>query len=519
MKKKKGYLSGAGALAAAVIFAKVLGAAYRIPLANMLGAEGMGIYQFVYPVFALLLTLSSGSVPTAVSISVSELVARGQEEEAKKFFSVALKVSLFIGFIGSVVLAFIAYPVSLLQSKDAFIGYLAISPAVLIVTLVSAFRGWFTGHNDLLPSSLSQITEGIVKMVVGLLLVTLLLPYGLPFAVVGALGGVTASEVVTLLIMAIIYKIKHKNFVSVRITEEKGRLKELGKRMLPLVICGMILPLSHFIDSLLIVNLLHWGGARGATAEYGVWTGVVAPLINLPVMVCISLGIAVTPQMVESREKGDLDMILKKSDTSAKLAFFLGVPFVIVYLVMAERIVGLLYGGLGEDGLILGATLLRIGAVSVVGLAVFQIYSAVLQGLNRIKVPAKIMAMSMAVKLLLTVILTPLFGIVGTAVAATVGNVLAGAWIFVYFVYFTRLEKRLIKNVSLITLCGVIMGLLIFLTPELQTSVIGVVLIGLSAAALYFIAILVMGVFSREEWQAMPLSGLFIRLDKKINGG
>ncbi len=86
MKKKKGYLSGAGALAAAVVFAKVLGAAYRIPLANLLGAEGMGLYQFVYPVFALLLTLSGGSVPTAVSISVSELVARGEEEEARKFF-------------------------------------------------------------------------------------------------------------------------------------------------------------------------------------------------------------------------------------------------------------------------------------------------------------------------------------------------------------------------------------------------------------------------------------------------
>ena len=198
MKKKKGYLSGAGILAAAVVFAKVLGAAYRIPLANMIGAEGMGLYQFVYPVFALLLTLSSGSVPTAVSISVSELVSQNREEEAKKFFSTALKISLLIGLGGSLLLASIAYPVSLLQSKEAFLGYLTISPAVLIVTLVSAFRGWFTGHGDLLPSSLSQLTEGVVKIGVGLLLTHLLLPYGLPFAVVGALAGVTTSELVTL---------------------------------------------------------------------------------------------------------------------------------------------------------------------------------------------------------------------------------------------------------------------------------------------------------------------------------
>ena len=519
MKKKKGYLSGAGILAAAVVFAKVLGAAYRIPLANMIGAEGMGLYQFVYPVFALLLTLSSGSVPTAVSISVSELVSQNREEEAKKFFSTALKISLLIGLGGSLLLASIAYPVSLLQSKEAFLGYLTISPAVLIVTLVSAFRGWFTGHGDLLPSSLSQLTEGVVKIGVGLLLTHLLLPYGLPFAVVGALAGVTTSELVTLLIMAIIYRKKHKNFLFVSLREEKPRLQKLGKIMLPLILCGMILPLSQFIDSLLIVNLLKLSGSESATADYGVWTGMVSPLINLPVMVCISLGIAVTPQMVESRTQGDVEMILKKSDTSVKLTFFLGIPFMIVYLIMAEKILGLLYPGVVGARLTTAAVLLRINAVSVLGLSLFQIYSAMLQGLERIKVPVKIMALSMTVKLLLSLILTPLFGIVGAAIASTAGNLLAGCWITVYFVHFTRLEKRLIKNVSLIVLCGAIMGMLIFLTNEMQSSIVGVALVGIAAAILYFVAVLVFGVFSQEEWKAMPLSGLFTKLDKKINGG
>ncbi len=516
---KKGYLSGAGVLAAAVIFAKVLGAIYRIPLANMLGAEGMGIYQFVYPVFALLLTLSSGAVPTAVSISVSEYVAKGEEERAKKFFTTALKMSLLIGFIGSALLALVAYPISGVQTKEAFLGYLAISPSVLIVTLVSAFRGWFTGHNNLVPSSVSQITEGLVKMGVGLILVRMLLPYGLTFGVVGALSGVTASELVTLIIMAVMYRVKHKRFLPAPIREERGELIKLAKRMGPLLLCGMILPLSQFIDSVLIVNLLHWGGYGDATAQYGIWTGMVAPLINLPVMVCISLGIAVTPQMVESRERGDVEMILKKSDTSAKLTFFLGIPFVIIYTVMAERVLGLLYGGMGAERVTQGAMLLRINAVSVLGLSIFQIYSAMLQGLERIKIPVKIMAMSMTIKLLLSVILTPAMGIVGTAIAATVGNVLAGVWIFVYFIYFTRLEKRLIKNVGLITLCGAIMGMLIFLTNEWLISLWAIVLVWIGAAVVYFSAILVFGVFTREEWSAMPLSGLLIRLDKKINGG
>ena len=519
MKKKKGYFSGAGALAAAVVFAKVLGAAYRIPLANMLGAEGMGLYQFVYPVFALLLTLASGSVPTAVSISVSEMVAKGDEEGAKRFFSTALKLSVLIGIAGSALLALVAYPVSLLQSKDAFFGYLAISPAVLVVTLVSAFRGWFTGHNNLTPSSVSQLTEGVVKMGAGLALTQALLPYGLPFAVLGALTGVTASELFTLLIMVVFCGVKHGRFPHVKLKEERQQLKKLGKVMLPLILCGMILPLSQFVDSVLIVNLLGWGGFSGATAAYGLWTGVVAPLINLPVMVCISLGIAVTPQMVESREKGDVEMILKKSDTSVKLTFFLGVPFVILYLIAPESVLGLLYSGIGQERLTQAATLLRINAVSVLGLSVFQIYSAMLQGLNRVKVPVKIMILAMTIKLLLTVILAPTVGIVGAAIGAAVGNTLAGAIIFVYFVNFTRLEKTMVKNVSLITLCGVIMGLLIFIGSGWMNSWLSVVLVGIACGFVYLAAVLVAGVFTREEWQAMPLSGFFVRLDKKINGG
>ncbi len=517
-KKTKGYLSGAGGLAFAVVLAKVLGAVYRIPLANMIGSEGMGLYQFVYPVFALLLTLSSGAVPTAVSISVSEFTARGEEEECKKFFSSAIAVAAMIGLVGSVLLIAVAYPVSFIQSRDAFLGYLAISPAVFIVTLVSCFRGYFTGKNNLFPSSLSQITEGIVKLGVGLTLTHFLLPYGVPYAVVGALLGVVSSEFVTLLIMAVIFFAQGNRLAFVPLSGQKENGKKMLRRMFPLVICGMILPVAQFVDSVLIVNLLRLFGVENATSLYGVWSGIVIPLINLPVMVCISLGVAITPQMAEGRERGDVGIILQKSSTSIKLTFFLGIPFVILYLLIPEKILGLLYSGIDAEKIALAALLLRISAVGVLGLSVFQIYSAMLQGLGRSKTPVKIIAVSMIVKLLLTTALTPSMGLVGVAVAALIGYVLAGVWIFVYFALFTRLEKTVVKNVSLILLCGVIMGSTLLITTRLQTGILPVALIGIGAGVVYFISVLLLGVFSTEEWKAMPLSSFFVKLDKRING-
>jgi stage V sporulation protein B len=271
----KSFVKSAGILAFSVIIAKVLGAVYRVPLANIVGANGMGLYQFVYPVFALLLTLSSGAVPTAVSITVSEYVARGDENGARRAFCASLKICLIIGLLGTAALVAAAYPISLLQSKDAFYGYLCIAPAVLIVTAISAFRGWFNGHGNLVPGSISQITEGIVKLGVGLALASYLMKYGVKFAVAGALLGVAASELVTLVVMFISYFACRGKFVAVKLKEEKDTVSRLKDLAAPLILCGMILPTSQFLDSVLIVNLLKLNGSADPTALYGLWSGIV----------------------------------------------------------------------------------------------------------------------------------------------------------------------------------------------------------------------------------------------------
>ena len=514
----KSFIKNAGFLAISVIIAKVLGAVYRIPLASMVGAEGMGLYQFVYPVFALLLTLASGAVPNAISITVSEHLANNDTEGASKTFSITLKLCLIIGLSGTLLLGAIAYPISLLQHKDAFIGHLSIAPAILIVTLISAFRGWFMGHSNLIPGSISQITEGTVKLAVGLTLTSALVKFGIKYAVMGALLGVVASELVTLIIMFIAYIIKDKRFARVRLRDGKDTLKRLRNLAGPLILCGSILPISQFIDSVLIVNLLKWGGYSENVALYGVWSGIVTPLINLPVMVCISLGIAVTPKMVEGREHHDVNFIVEKSNTAIKLTFLLGVPFVFFYLFMGKGIINVLYPTLSLERLNTAVTLLQINAVSVLGLSIFQIYSAMLQGLSRAVIPVKIMGLCMVFKLLLSVILVPIAGIIGCAIAAVIGYTASGIWISIYFANFVNLDVQYVKNTSLIAVCGVIMGTVILLFAQLQESLTALIIIAIVAMVVYFLAIMALKVFSEEEMKSMPFSKLLIKLNKKMNG-
>jgi len=519
MKAKKTFLAGAGMLAASVVFAKILGAAYRIPLANIVGARGMGVYQFVYPLFALLLTLSCGALPTAVSISVSDRLSRGDADGARQFFGMIIRLALIIGLIGSGVLIAVAYPLSLMQSRDAFIGYVAIAPAVLIVTLISAFRGWFMGNKNMTPNAVSQITEGIVKLGVGLTLAKLLLPYGLKYASAGALLGVVASEFVTLIILFAVFLKQEKRFVKVKLRSQGAELKPLWMLAVPLIIGGLILPLSQFIDSLLLVNLLRFSGmgAVTSTETYGLWTGAVMPLINLPVMVCISLGIAITPQMVEGRVKRDVDFIMDKCATATKLTLVLGVPFVFLFLFMSEGFVGALFPRIGALKISQGADMLKISSVSVIFLSLFQIYSAMLQGLNKAMVPVKVMSVCILIKTGISVVSVPYIGITGGVIGSVVGYSLAGIFVMLYFFSYVRGTGDLLKNASLITLCGVIMGVMIMFLARFANGVTKVVSISAGGFVIYAIALFILRVFSSNELKSMPLGKMWVRLDGAIH--
>lgn len=502
-------------LAVSVVIAKILGAVYRIPLTNIIGAEGMGIYQFVYPVFGLILTLSSGAVPTAVGITISQSVVNSDHEKARKDFTVALKICLIVGILGTIAMLALAYPLSLLQSRSAFFGYLTIAPSVFIVTIISAFRGWFMGHKNMLPYSISQITEGIVKLGAGITLTYLLLPYGIEFAVVGALLGVGLSELVTLIILLITYRKKDKTFEKVVLRDNKDAVKKLWRLVLPLVLGGIILPLSQFIDSLLFVNLLKLGGnsANAATTQYGVFAGTVTPIINLPVMVCITLGIAITPQMVEGKIKKSVDFIMDKVNTATKLIFALCVPFILVFIFLGDSIIKVLYPALGPENIALGGKLLSITAINVLALSIFQIYSAILQGLDKIYVPLKIMGSLVALKIILNIVLIPFSGMVGAAISQTIAFTLAAAVIMYYFFNYVKVVDNLAKNTSLITLCGAIMSLIIVVNIRLQKNPITLILTAAASIAVYFIFLLILRVFSRDELQSMPLGNVLVRID------
>ena len=191
--RRPGRLAGGAAvLAAGSMVAKFIGAFYRIPLTNILGAEGMGVYQLVFPVYALFITLSTAGIPTALSRIVAEHRARG--ESAGKYLAAALFTLVALSVLAGGLITALSHVFARWQGNPAAAGgYAVIAPAVFFAGLVAGFRGWFQGEMYMLPTALSGIVEQLVKLGVGVGLAAALAPRGQNAAVMGAIAGVTVS--------------------------------------------------------------------------------------------------------------------------------------------------------------------------------------------------------------------------------------------------------------------------------------------------------------------------------------
>lgn len=422
----KSFGRGAAALAVIGIISKLMGALYRIPLTNILGAEGMGLYQTVFPVFTVLLMICGGGMTGAVSRTVAKYSARGNKAAVKDIlFASALPVVCFSAVAAAAVIIF-RRGISGLQGVPAASGaYLALCPSLVFCSVISALRGLFQGRNMMMPSGISQLIEQGVKLALGLILGRLFMPRGVEYAVFGALLGVTVSEVAAFAYLVIRYLVYSKNrLVNADDGKEVARtelLKEVMRFSLPVTVGMLIIPITQVFDSAIVVNMLVGGGVgQGeATALFGLFVGPVGTLINMPAVVLSSLSAAFLPALTAFIERGDADSVRSESAAALKWTLIVSLPVAAAFLFFPRQICSVLYGaGLSSAQIDVAARLLRIEALSVLYLGVISYMTATLQAYGKAHTPAVNLAVGAAIKIALVFLLIPRIGIDGAAVAS-----------------------------------------------------------------------------------------------------
>lgn len=515
----KRIFSGAAVLLVGSVVAKMLGALYRIPLTNILGAEGMGMYQLVFPVYALFMVLATSGIPTALSRTVAEKRACG--ESAKQYLALSIAVLVLLGLLFSTAMAALSKFLAQKQGNaDTYPGFLTIAPAIVCVCVISGFRGWFQGEMYMLPTALSNVIEQVVKLAAGLGLSYAFSQRGVVQSVCGALLGVTLSEIATLIYMLATYFVRSKKNgerEKIRLRIQKQDAKAMLRVALPIAAVSVLMPLSSFFDSVIVVNMLKaYGLAKSvATAQYGIISGPVNSLVNMPVVAIMSLAVAIVPSVSASRVTRDIDGVMLKSSLCVRLAYLLGIPFAFYLAVFAKNIIGALYPDLSFSDAIVAQNVLRITASNVVFLSTMQIYVSLLQALDKTKYAVLSLVFAIIAKIILSVTLTKHMGINGAAIASLALPVVAyfGTLLSYYKICGLRLEK----NVGLNLVSGVIMALCAiavcsFFKNDVVTLAVGFVVCLLVYVWLAFLFNLV----SKDDIPHLPLKKLLWALHRTI---
>lgn len=518
--EKRNVLKGFGVLAVAAIVGKIIGAFYRIPLINILGADGIGLYQLVYPVFVILITLSSGGIATTMSKLISERRVNDSGTGVDGLVKTAFIVTAVISLIFSLAVYFAGGAIASLQGDSlATAGYKAIAPAIFVVGILSVLRGYYQGCSDMVPTALSQIVEQVVKLIFGLTFARLFVVRGVYYGAFGALLGVSVSEVISVISICVL-SLKKRNFPKLFKRRDDGSFKrdafEIIRVALPITLGACVMPITQFIDSMLVINLTSDLGDVSRTALYGIFTGPVSSLINLPVVLTIALGMALVPSISKSRASYNLESVKIKSGVALKTGFVFGVFCMLIFCALSKPIINILYPSLSAGESAISITLLSISSVSVLSLSLIQIYSALLQGVGFVKKPVFHIAAAAAVKLILDVLLLRPLGIYGAALSSIICYLTA--FIMNAISWHRRFKTfNVVKIVSTIALSGVIISIpVLYLSYNASTAV--AVLSVIPCAVLYFLMIIAFGVFTKDEYESMPFGNGLLRLFCKIGG-
>jgi stage V sporulation protein B len=523
--KKKSFVRGAVILGAAGLICKVIGAFFRIPLYNMLG-DGMQYYEAVYPYYSTLLVISTAGLPTAISRMVAERTALGDRDGAKRVFRKSQLLLLCIGLVTAALMYFGAGFLARTTVGEAAVhSFRMMSPALLIVSLMCAYRGYLQGLQQMTGTAMSQLMEQAGKLGIGLFLAAKWMPRGLEYGAMGAIAGVTISELLALFVIGFFYLFRKKELTAdatVWEGEPGGThiIRNLLVIAVPVTIGASIMPITGIADATLIKSTLMDIGFSEAAASmrYVALRSNVTNIINMPAVLTIALAMSLVPAVSAARTEKDHKTILTVSAMGVKLAMFIGIPCAVGLFALASPVIDFLYN-IDAERLSIASALMRTSAIGVIFLSLVQTLTGILQGAGKQHVPVINLFIGGLVKvgLMLTLMRNPSIEIQGAAISTTACYMVAGVLDAIYLIRYTRLRLNVMNTFIKPIVASMAMGAAAyfsygFIMEKIASNAIatlGAILIGV---VLYLGLTLWMRMFSKKDLSLIPGGLILYRL-------
>lgn len=537
MSNKNTFIKQAGILVMAGILSRIIGFLYRIPLTGIIGDLGNGFYGFAYVIYAIVLLITSYSIPGAVSKVIAERLAKNEYRNAQKVFHCSLGYVVIVGGFASIITFFIA---PFIVNEESILVLRVLCPTIFFSGILGVYRGYFQAHKTMVQSSISQIIEQIVNAIVSIMMAAIFVRLAsgtdeINIAINGAVGsalGTGAGVLFALIFMFSVYQHNRKNIqckIENDITHHTESYRSIYKIIItvvtPIILSTFIYNVNSNLNSTIfekVSNSINLYDPKTTSTLYGIFSGKSVVLVNVPIAIASAIATTLLPSLAGAYSLGDQKEASNQINNSLKMLMVIVIPISIGMLVFSGPIMRFMYSKKGEWEL--AASLLRILSLNIIFTSISTLSNAVLQALGQAKktvVNASIALIIQTVVFVLLLVFTNL-GIYALAIATVLYGVLMcmlnGQTVKKYLSYKQDIKTTYICPFIASLFMGVIsLGMYLLLYMFYPRNRIVLFITIMLAMVVYFISIVKLGGVSEKDIGKLPKGHLVVAFAKKLS--
>ena len=540
--QEKSFQQGALLLLCSAVIVKFIGALFKIPLSSKycLGDLGFGYFSSAYDLFTPFYALAMAGLPIAVSKTVSEYLAKGRYNYVKQMLNVSRRVYLSAGLICFLCLSAVIYPFSRLTDStgEGIYSLFAMTPSVIFCCLMSSYRGYYQGLNNMLPTAVSELLEALCKLVLGFGfgLLTVKITGNVAFGAAAAIFGITVGTAVSTLYLKLYYRFKGDGISPDKLSGSpilggRSSAKALVLIAVPVALASLAGNIALIIDALTVRRQL--GGLDEGSfniiremyaysvADYNKTTvlpitngqlsallygirGKAYTLFNLVPTLTTVIGVSAVPVIAGLNTEKDYKALNCNLSSALKLVSLISLPAGIGLFVASDRIMELLYDSAASVEI--GAPLLRLFGIAAVFAGIAIPLTGILQAMGKQKTALINIGVGAAVKLIIGMLTVsvPEINVKGAAL----GTLACYAVIFVLHTAVLLKVKEVTLDIKAVFLkplvAAVICGISAHLIFKISDSVLVTALAIFAAALVYIIFLILENTFEENDFCSLP---------------
>ena len=547
-RKGNQFLIQGSILAVASLIVRVIGLVYRIPMTRIIGDEGMGLYTIAYELYSVALILSSYSLPLAVSKLVAARSITKEYKNTYRIFISAMGFAIVVGSAAFLILFFGAnfFATVINNDPNVILPIKVLAPTLFVFSIMGVFRGLYQGKNTMIPTAISQVIEQIINAVVSVGAAYYFMKnysasiniasYGAAGGTLGTLVGAIAG-LIFLLFVFMIYRPVLRRQIRGDKTTYLETYKDIFKMLIitisPIILSQTVYHISGVIDNAMFGNIMATKevtyfdntvfnnttpGSLYTVGNIRVLLGIYGNnyrnLSNVPVAIASAIGAAIVTSITAAKVRGMDGVIRNKAHVAIKFNMIIAIPAAVGMGVLAKPILEMLFPASNR----LDANYLRLGAIAIVFYSLSTVTTAILQGINKLKVPVINAAISLGFHVALVYFLlkfTSLSGyslVIGNVTFALVVSILNWISIEKYLEYKQEITKTFIIPTVSAGLMGIAtyfihLGLYTWTGSNTFSAIVSLI----TAVIIYFVLLILMKGTTEEELENLPKGETIIR--------